>query len=59
MRALDGRVLQELPPLLRDAGTEMVDGIGVVDAELLVALRAGRLVPEEVWQALAAHEGAP
>lgn len=59
VRALDGRVLQELPPLLRDAGTEVVDAIGVVDAELLVALRAGRLVPEEVWQALAAHEGAP
>ena len=59
VRALDGRLLQELPPLLRDAGAEVVEAIGVIDTELLVSLRAGRLVPEDVWQALATHEPAP
>src|SRR2546425_3225432 len=59
VRALDGWLLQQLPPLLRDAGAEVVDTVGVLDGELLVALRAGRLVPEEVWQALAAREAAP
>ena len=59
VRTVDARLLQTLPPLLRDAGAEVVDTVGVLDGELLVALRAGRLVPEEVWQALAAREAAP
>ena len=56
VRAVDARLLQALPPLLRDAGAEVVDAIGVIDTELLVLLRAGRLVPEDVWQAVAAGE---
>src|SRR5207244_5850162 len=59
VRAVDAFLLQELPPLLRDAGAEVVDAIGVIDTELLVSLRAGRLVPEDVWQAVAAGEAPP
>jgi len=59
VRAVDACLLQELPPLLRDAGAEVVDAIGVIDTELLVSLRAGRLVPEDVWQAVAAGEAPP
>ena len=56
VRVLDGSLLQELPPLLRDARAEVVEAIAVLDRELLVSLRAGRLVPEDVWQALPAGE---
>jgi purine-binding chemotaxis protein CheW len=47
-----------LPPLLRDAATEAIAGVGAADAELLVFLRTGRLVPEDVLADLTA-EGAP
>jgi purine-binding chemotaxis protein CheW len=47
-----------LPPLLRDAATETIAGVGAADAELLVFLRGGWLVSEAVLAELAA-EGAP
>jgi len=59
VRVLDGWLLDALPPLLRDAGAEIVDAIGVIDRELLVSLCAGRLVPDDVWQAFATRESAP
>ena len=43
----------ELPPLLRDVPGEYLDRLDVLDAELLVILRAGRLVPDAVWAQLA------
>jgi purine-binding chemotaxis protein CheW len=47
-----------LPPLLRDAATDAIVGVGAADAELLVFLGTGRLVPEDVLAELSA-EGAP
>jgi purine-binding chemotaxis protein CheW len=38
--------LDELPPLLREARSETISRIGLLDAELLLLLRAGRLLPE-------------
>lgn len=38
----------ELPPLLRDAATDAIAAIGARDRDLLVFLRAGRLVPDGV-----------
>lgn len=38
---------RELPPLLRDAQTDVIDTLGRLDSELLVVLRAARLVPVE------------
>lgn len=50
--------LNELPPLLRDAGSEAVSAIGALDAELLLVLRTARLIPEDLWVQLGA-EGSP
>jgi purine-binding chemotaxis protein CheW len=45
IRGLPAGTLGELPPLLRDAGSDAVAAIGTLDAELLLVLRAARLVP--------------
>lgn len=57
VRALAAETLQELPPLLRDASQEAVAGIGTLDGELLVVLKAARIVPAEVF-AIAETEAA-
>ncbi len=56
--ALDDAAFQEIPPLLRDANSELISAIGVLDAKLLVVLRSTRVAPDGVWQALAAQGGA-
>jgi purine-binding chemotaxis protein CheW len=38
---------QSLPPLLRHVGTEVVEAIGSSDVQLLLVLRAARLIPDE------------
>lgn len=57
LRNLDSANLEDLPPLLESAGRDCIEALGAEDAELLVSLRAVRLVPDEVWAALAAKEG--
>jgi purine-binding chemotaxis protein CheW len=47
---------EALPPLLRDASKDVVETIGRLDSALLVVLRAGRIVPEEVWKDLMGTE---
>jgi purine-binding chemotaxis protein CheW len=59
LRKLDLREAGELPPLLRAAGAEMIDAIGTCDAQLLIVLRAMRIIPDEVWARLEAGEGRP
>jgi purine-binding chemotaxis protein CheW len=56
VRDLDRSAIQELPPLLRGASTDVIEAIGTLDEQLLVILRTGWEVPDEVWQALAAQE---
>jgi purine-binding chemotaxis protein CheW len=51
-QTLDLSQLGALPPLLHDAGADLVDAIGARDAQLLVVLRATRLLPDEVWATL-------
>jgi purine-binding chemotaxis protein CheW len=46
-----------LPPLLADAGTDVVAALGTLDAQLLVVLQISRLLPESAWSALASREG--
>ena len=53
---LDSAQLAELPPILRDAAADLIEAIGTRDAQLLVVLRAARIVPDEVWTTLAAAE---
>lgn len=48
--------LAALPPLLRDARRDHIEALGAQNAKLLVLLRAARLVPAEVWAALAARD---
>ena len=47
-----------LPPLLKNARSDAIQAIGTLDAELLVLLRASRLVPEAVWKNLDRSEAA-
>ena len=56
VRDLDAASLEQLPPLLRGAGTDLVEAIGMLDAELLVVLHATRILPEETWERLDARE---
>lgn len=53
LRTLQRAQLQGLPPLLRDTGSDVIESIGTLDETLLVVLRATRIVPDEVWRALA------
>jgi len=48
--------LSDLPPLLENAGSEFIEAIGNLDSQFMVVLNAARIVPDEVWTALAAHE---
>jgi len=52
VRSLEKETLRDLPPLLQDAGGGAVESIGTFDAEILIVLRAIRLVPETVWASL-------
>ncbi|MDB4962355.1 MAG: chemotaxis protein CheW [Myxococcales bacterium] len=53
VRRLQRAQLHELPPLL--AGAEAIEALGVADQELLLALRAAHLVPDDVLRALEAE----
>jgi purine-binding chemotaxis protein CheW len=54
VRTIPTAVLDQLPPLLRDASRDVLTAVGALDDAFLLALHAGRLVPESVWDALAA-----
>jgi purine-binding chemotaxis protein CheW len=54
VRAISAELLRDLPPLLRGARREVVAAVGSLDAELLVVLAAGHLVPESVWSTIGA-----
>jgi purine-binding chemotaxis protein CheW len=56
MTSLDSAQLGELPPILRDVTADLIDKVGARDTQLLVVLRATRIVPDEVWTTLAAAE---
>jgi purine-binding chemotaxis protein CheW len=54
VRSLAAGDLKEIPPLLREAGADLVSAIGALDTELLLVLEAARLVPESIWSAIEA-----
>ena len=58
IRTLAADALGALPPLLGNAPAELVDGLGVLDRDLLVVLRAARILPPEVWERLSAAAAA-
>ena len=49
VRNLAAPSLQALPPLLQEAGADVVHAIGRLDAELLLVLNGSRLLPEDAW----------
>ncbi|MEI9985897.1 MAG: chemotaxis protein CheW [Aliidongia sp.] len=55
VRRIEAAELEALPPLLRDAARDAVAAIGALDAELLLLLRTGRLVPDSVFDRLDAE----
>jgi purine-binding chemotaxis protein CheW len=54
----DGSTLSvdSLPPLLADAAAGVVDELARLDGELLTILRAGSLLPEDVWARMSGAE---
>lgn len=56
VRVIPAESIHDLAPLLHDAGSELIAGLGSLDAELLVALQSARIVPGSVWDALAPDE---
>jgi purine-binding chemotaxis protein CheW len=56
VRSLDAVQLQQLPPLLRAASCDVVEAIGTLDEQLLVVLRAGRILDEAMWRKVEASE---
>ena len=56
LRNLDSAQMAELSPMLRDVAADLIEAIGTRDAQLLVVLRAARIVPDAVWTTLTAAE---
>ena len=56
VRELDSLTIQELPPLLYGAPSDVIDAIGTLDSQILFVLRSGWRLPDEVWQALAVRD---
>lgn len=56
VRYLDSAHLGELPPLLKDVSTDFIALFATLDAQLLLVLRAARIVSDEVWTTLAAAQ---
>ena len=48
VRRLPPGSLRALPPLLHEAAGDVVDAVGLLDAELLLMLRSARLLPDDV-----------
>jgi purine-binding chemotaxis protein CheW len=56
IRSISFESLQQLPPLLKDAGADTISAIGTLDAELLFILRTSRLAPDDSWFVAAGKE---
>jgi purine-binding chemotaxis protein CheW len=52
VRRIDPALVGELPPLLRDSARAAVAAIGTLDAELLLMLETGKLVPDGIFDRL-------
>ena len=57
VRVLPREALGDLPPLLRDASSDVIATVGTLDSALLVVLRAARILPDAVWSELTRDRG--
>jgi purine-binding chemotaxis protein CheW len=46
----------DLPPLLGPASAELIEAVGALDADAILALEAGHIVPDAIWDKLAQKE---
>ena len=53
VRSLDDATLAAAPALAQATRPDLIDAIGVLDSQLLVVLRAARLLSEDDWRRLA------
>jgi purine-binding chemotaxis protein CheW len=53
VRAMGRAELSALPPLIQGIAGGVAESVAAKDEQLLLVLRSGRLVPEEVWRAMA------
>lgn len=56
LSALEPSALAELPPLLDRAANGAVESVGLLDAQLVLVLRAARIVPDDVWPLVEARQ---
>jgi purine-binding chemotaxis protein CheW len=56
VQEVDRSRLEEMPPLLGEASAEVVEALGVLDAQFCIWIRAARVLPEEAWQTLSVTE---
>jgi purine-binding chemotaxis protein CheW len=56
VRTLPLAALVDVAPLLDSTDDSLVQAIATLDAELLMVLRASHMVPDTLWEALAAQE---
>ena len=57
VRHIDQTQLSAMPPLLAGANDRVVSAIGMLDGELLIVLRSGKVVPDPLWAAMEAERG--
>jgi purine-binding chemotaxis protein CheW len=55
VRAMPAASLDQMPPLLRAVGEEIVSAISTLDTQLLLVLEGARTVPDSVWEAIDSH----
>lgn len=58
IRGLAADSLHDLPLLLSEASSYLVESIGMLDTEFLLVLRTARIIPDSVWTSLQ-DAGAP
>jgi purine-binding chemotaxis protein CheW len=56
IREFASELRTQMPPLLSDARTEMVEAVGALDTELFMVLKACSIVPETIWDSLPRQE---
>jgi chemotaxis signal transduction protein len=56
IREFDPTVRTQMPPLLSDACTDLVESVGALDTELFTVLKSCSIVPETIWDALPRQE---
>jgi len=49
VRSIERTQLSGLPPLMASIDAQVISAIGLLDRELLMVLRCGRLLPEDLW----------